>query len=249
MGADRACCGRACGDPCPHAVIQSPRGDRRDDRLATKGREENAEARAHRCLSRAAAGSRGGRRKKAAEKKEMTPQQQKMASLQQGSRRQEARGRRAQEVHVHLPVGRWRQEDDAAGEMTYCNKEAATRSSRATSARSSCRAAVRLMDVPRVVQGALRRPFSFGPCSDSAAVQQSSPSPIQQRMRIVLVTGLSGSGKSVAIGCSRCRLLLCRQLPPQFLLELCAYLADTDHRTWPSPSTPAARPRWGTSRA
>jgi RNase adapter protein RapZ len=50
-------------------------------------------------------------------------------------------------------------------------------------------------------------------------------------MRIVLVTGLSGSGKSVAIRLLEDVGYYCvDNLPPQFLLELCAYLANTDHK-------------------
>lgn len=49
-------------------------------------------------------------------------------------------------------------------------------------------------------------------------------------MRIVLVTGLSGSGKSVAIRLLEDVGYYCvDNLPPQFLLDVCAYLADTDH--------------------
>ena len=50
-------------------------------------------------------------------------------------------------------------------------------------------------------------------------------------MRIVLVTGLSGSGKSVAIRLLEDVGYYCvDNLPPRFLLEVCAYLADTDHK-------------------
>ncbi|MDQ3188704.1 MAG: RNase adapter RapZ [Pseudomonadota bacterium] len=50
-------------------------------------------------------------------------------------------------------------------------------------------------------------------------------------MRIVLVTGLSGSGKSVAIRLLEDAGYYCvDNLPPQFLLELCSYLDDTGHR-------------------
>lgn len=49
-------------------------------------------------------------------------------------------------------------------------------------------------------------------------------------MRIVLVTGLSGSGKSVAIRLLEDAGYYCvDNLPPQFLLELCSYLDDTGH--------------------
>jgi UPF0042 nucleotide-binding protein len=49
-------------------------------------------------------------------------------------------------------------------------------------------------------------------------------------MRIVLVTGLSGSGKSVAIRLLEDVGYYCvDNLPPQFLLDLCAYLANTGH--------------------
>ena len=49
-------------------------------------------------------------------------------------------------------------------------------------------------------------------------------------MRIVLVTGLSGSGKSVAIRLLEDVGYYCvDNLPPQFLLDLCAYLSDTGH--------------------
>lgn len=50
-------------------------------------------------------------------------------------------------------------------------------------------------------------------------------------MRIVLVTGMSGSGKSVAIRLLEDVGYYCvDNLPPQFLLDLCAYLAATGHR-------------------
>jgi UPF0042 nucleotide-binding protein len=50
-------------------------------------------------------------------------------------------------------------------------------------------------------------------------------------MRIVLVTGLSGSGKSVAVRLLEDIGYYCvDNLPPQFLLELCAYLADRDYK-------------------
>ena len=50
-------------------------------------------------------------------------------------------------------------------------------------------------------------------------------------MRIVLVTGLSGSGKSVAIRVLEDAGYYCvDNLPPQFLLELVAYLDRTAHR-------------------
>ncbi|MDH4113866.1 MAG: RNase adapter RapZ [Burkholderiaceae bacterium] len=50
-------------------------------------------------------------------------------------------------------------------------------------------------------------------------------------MRIVLVTGLSGSGKSVAIRLLEDVGYYCvDNLPPQFLLDLCAYLSDTGHK-------------------
>lgn len=49
-------------------------------------------------------------------------------------------------------------------------------------------------------------------------------------MRIVLVTGLSGSGKSVAIRLLEDIGYYCvDNLPSQLLLDLCAYLAGTDH--------------------
>lgn len=49
-------------------------------------------------------------------------------------------------------------------------------------------------------------------------------------MRIVLVTGLSGSGKSVAIRLLEDAGYYCvDNLPPQFLLDLCAYLNATGH--------------------
>jgi hypothetical protein len=51
------------------------------------------------------------------------------------------------------------------------------------------------------------------------------------RMRIVLVTGLSGSGKSVAIRLLEDAGYYCvDNLPPQFLLDVCAYLDKTGHR-------------------
>ena len=50
-------------------------------------------------------------------------------------------------------------------------------------------------------------------------------------MRIVLVTGLSGSGKSVAIRVLEDAGYYCvDNLPPQFLLELASYLDRTGHR-------------------
>ena len=50
-------------------------------------------------------------------------------------------------------------------------------------------------------------------------------------MRIVLVTGLSGSGKSVAIRVLEDAGYYCvDNLPPQFLLDLVSYLDRTDHR-------------------
>jgi UPF0042 nucleotide-binding protein len=50
-------------------------------------------------------------------------------------------------------------------------------------------------------------------------------------MRIVLVTGLSGSGKSVAIRLLEDAGYYCvDNLPPQFLLDVCAYLNNTGHR-------------------
>jgi RNase adapter protein RapZ len=50
-------------------------------------------------------------------------------------------------------------------------------------------------------------------------------------MRIVLVTGLSGSGKSVAIRVLEDAGYYCvDNLPPQFLLELASYLDRTEHR-------------------
>jgi UPF0042 nucleotide-binding protein len=50
-------------------------------------------------------------------------------------------------------------------------------------------------------------------------------------MRIVLVTGLSGSGKSVAIRLLEDVGYYCvDNLPPQFLLDLCAYLSNTGHK-------------------
>jgi UPF0042 nucleotide-binding protein len=50
-------------------------------------------------------------------------------------------------------------------------------------------------------------------------------------MRIVLVTGLSGSGKSVAIRLLEDAGYYCvDNLPPQFLLDVCAYLNRTGHR-------------------
>ncbi|MGH6611471.1 MAG: RNase adapter RapZ, partial [Burkholderiaceae bacterium] len=50
-------------------------------------------------------------------------------------------------------------------------------------------------------------------------------------MRIVLVTGLSGSGKSVAIRLLEDAGYYCvDNLPPRFLLDLCAYLDRTGHR-------------------
>lgn len=50
-------------------------------------------------------------------------------------------------------------------------------------------------------------------------------------MRIVLVTGLSGSGKSVAIRVLEDAGYYCvDNLPPQFLLELTSYLDRTEHR-------------------
>ena len=50
-------------------------------------------------------------------------------------------------------------------------------------------------------------------------------------MRIVLVTGLSGSGKSVAIRVLEDAGYYCvDNLPPQFLLDLVLYLDRTDHR-------------------
>jgi RNase adapter protein RapZ len=49
-------------------------------------------------------------------------------------------------------------------------------------------------------------------------------------MRIVLVTGMSGSGKSVAIRLLEDAGYYCvDNLPPQFLLDLCAYLNNTGH--------------------
>jgi UPF0042 nucleotide-binding protein len=49
-------------------------------------------------------------------------------------------------------------------------------------------------------------------------------------MRIVLVTGLSGSGKSVAIRLLEDIGYYCvDNLPPQFLLDLCTHLAQTEH--------------------
>jgi len=49
-------------------------------------------------------------------------------------------------------------------------------------------------------------------------------------MRIVLVTGLSGSGKSVAIRLLEDAGYYCiDNLPPQFLLEVCSYLNTTGH--------------------
>jgi UPF0042 nucleotide-binding protein len=50
-------------------------------------------------------------------------------------------------------------------------------------------------------------------------------------MRIVLVTGLSGSGKSVAVRLLEDAGYYCvDNLPPQFLLDVCAYLNNTGHR-------------------
>lgn len=50
-------------------------------------------------------------------------------------------------------------------------------------------------------------------------------------MRIVLVTGMSGSGKSVAIRLLEDAGYYCvDNLPPQFLLDVCAYLNNTGHR-------------------
>jgi UPF0042 nucleotide-binding protein len=50
-------------------------------------------------------------------------------------------------------------------------------------------------------------------------------------MRIVLVTGLSGSGKSVAIRLLEDVGYYCvDNLPPQFLLDVCAYLSRTGHK-------------------
>lgn len=50
-------------------------------------------------------------------------------------------------------------------------------------------------------------------------------------MRIVLVTGMSGSGKSVAIRLLEDAGYYCvDNLPPQFLLDLCSYLDRTGHR-------------------
>jgi UPF0042 nucleotide-binding protein len=49
-------------------------------------------------------------------------------------------------------------------------------------------------------------------------------------MRIVLVTGLSGSGKSVAVRLLEDFGYYCvDNLPPQFLLDVCAYLSRTGH--------------------
>lgn len=50
-------------------------------------------------------------------------------------------------------------------------------------------------------------------------------------MRIVLVTGLSGSGKSVAIRLLEDVGYYCvDNLPPQFLLDVCAYLAERNYK-------------------
>ena len=50
------------------------------------------------------------------------------------------------------------------------------------------------------------------------------------QMRIVLVTGLSGSGKSVAIRLLEDAGYYCvDNLPPQFLLDVCSYLNSTGH--------------------
>ena len=49
-------------------------------------------------------------------------------------------------------------------------------------------------------------------------------------MRVVLVTGMSGSGKSVAIRLLEDVGYYCvDNLPPRFLLDLCAYLSDAGH--------------------
>jgi UPF0042 nucleotide-binding protein len=49
-------------------------------------------------------------------------------------------------------------------------------------------------------------------------------------MRIILVTGLSGSGKSVAVRLLEDVGYYCvDNLPPPFLLDVCAYLGDTGH--------------------
>lgn len=49
-------------------------------------------------------------------------------------------------------------------------------------------------------------------------------------MRIVLISGMSGSGKSVAIRLLEDSGFYCiDNLPAQFLAQVCSYLADTDH--------------------
>lgn len=124
----------------------------------------------------------------AAEEKKPTPQQAKMAACNKEAGDKNLKGdERKKFMSACLSDGRKAQQE----KMAACNKSPARRTSRATTARSSWPSACAAR---RVVAGGQRGAAAplFAACPAMCACQN-------RHMRVVLVTGMSGSGKSVAI--------------------------------------------------